>query len=213
MRKPALIPIGLLAACLHVEASGPQVWNSGEFTFYETRWFRADFLSVVRTRNHLTDAFDDRAGAQVVFPIHRRLGIGGGYIKRWVDPNGLGSHAEDRLFFAPRLHLTDDPVKIESVTSLERNFSVRDRPDFNRYRETIDIEKVRRGVSPFFAEQLAFRSDGLVWTRTALGLRWRLPSGFRFEAGYQFESQKIGPVWVPRHAIRTAVGFRKPRVD
>jgi hypothetical protein len=211
MRISPAIALALLAACLSADAAGPQVWNSSEFTFYETGWFRADLLGVVRSRNHLTDAFDDRLGAQIVFPVRPRLSIGGGYMKRWVDPDGRGAHAEDRVFLAPRLLLAYHPIKIESLTSWERNFSVPGLPDFNRYRETIDVEKVRHGASPFFFEQVSFRDYGLAWTRTAVGLRWRLHSGFRFEAGYQFESQKIAGAWVPRHAIRTAIGFRKPR--
>ena len=59
MLQSRRLRFALLAACLSADAAGPQVWNSSEFTFYETGWFRADLLGVVRSRNHLTDAFDD----------------------------------------------------------------------------------------------------------------------------------------------------------
>ncbi|MEN6534848.1 MAG: hypothetical protein ABFD89_14365 [Bryobacteraceae bacterium] len=208
--------IGALSLCAAIAATSPafgadlQTWNTAEFTVLDEGRFRVDALGQVRTRNLGTDAYDDRLGTQIVAPVLPRVTLTGAFERRWVDAEDGGRFGESRIFGGPKFQITRRPLKIEPSSVFERIFGSRGEPGFTRFRETVDFERVRHGVSPFAAEQVAFRTDGPVWCRTQMGVRWRHPTGVSLEVGYQFEMRKSGGAWTPRHAIRTTFRFRKP---
>ena len=186
-------------------AADLQLWNTTEFTVIERRGFRWEGFGIVRTRNHASDAYDDRLGTGVSYHFSPRLIVGGRYQRRWVDPDGKGSHQENRVSFSPTVVVLPAPLRIESTTTFDRSFRIPGRADFNSYRETVDIERRRQGPSPFLYEQMTWRREGFVRSRTAAGVRWHFPGGRDLEIGYQLETYQDGSAWRPRHSIRTAI--------
>jgi hypothetical protein len=166
-----------------------------------------DVYGVVRTRDHLSSAYDNRFGTLVRVAVARRLSLGASYLRRYVNPDRLGLHPENRFVAGATVIPKLRPVRLEWVSLYERHFAIRGVQDFNRYKQRLEIERPRRGPAPFLYEEMTFRREGFVRTRALAGLRWRFPSGMRFEIGYQFESLKMGSAWLPRHAIRSTLNL------
>ena len=131
----------------------------------------------------------------------------GGYLLRHQDPDGAGFHDEHRRFVGPTLVLTRRVVTVRSTTQYEWHLVLTNRPNFNRYRERIEMEKLRQGISPFVSTEVAFHREGLARSRSRAGVRWRFRPGCQLELAYQFESLRGGTAWVPRHVLRTAIHF------
>lgn len=187
-----------------------QVWNQTEFKFLETDRYTWSVFGAFRLRNSLSDAYDNRAGAQGKVRLHRRVSLTGGYLHHWYDATGLGFREENRVYATPELLLASRPLRILSVTPIERSMSLRPGPAYNRYRPRVEIERFRKIVSPFLSQEFLFQREGFLRSRSAAGLRYRFESGVAFEAGYLFDSIKTGPHWLPRHAIRTGLSFGLP---
>lgn len=197
----------LLAVGSAARASDLQVWNTTEITALATDRVGWDVYGVVRARDHLSSAYDDRFGTLVRVAVARRLSLGAGYLRRYVNPGRLGMRPENRFVAGTTVIPKLRPVRLEWVSLYERHFAIRGVRDFNRYKQRLEIERPRRGPAPFLYEEMTFRREGFVRTRSLAGLRWRFPSGARFEIGYQFESLKVGSAWLPRHAIRSTLNL------
>jgi hypothetical protein len=216
MRNTLAETIGTLSLCAAIAAASPafgsdfQTWNKAEYTVLDTERFRVDVRGQVRMRDHGTDVYDNRLGVQIVAPLFRRVTLTGVFERRWVDAEDGGRFSENRIIGGPKFQITQRPVKIEPSTEIERVFAAAGVPGFSRIRQTVDFERVRTGISPFTFQQVAFLTDGPVWFRTMMGVRWRHSSGASLEVGYQFDVRRSHGAWTPRHAIRTTFRFRKP---
>ncbi len=184
-----------------------QVWNMTELAALKTERWTWEMFGVMRARDHLSDAYDNRLGSLLRVAATPRLGLGAGYLRRYVNFDRLGTHPENRFFAGPTVLVASHPVRVEWLSLYERHFAIRGVKDFNRYKQRVELERARRGASPFFYEELTFKREGFVRTRTLAGLRWRFPSGARFEVGYQFESLRVGSGWMPRHSIRSTINL------
>jgi hypothetical protein len=184
-----------------------QAWNTTEFAALKTERWTWEMFGVMRVRDHVTDAYDDRVGTLLRVATTPRLGLGVGYLRRYVNFDRLGMHPENRFFAGPTVQVALRPVRVEWVSLYERHFAIRGVRDFNRYKQRVELERMRRGVSPFVYEEMTFKREGFVRTRALAGVRWRWPSGTRFEVGYQFESLLVGTGWMPRHSIRSTLNL------
>lgn len=184
-----------------------QVWNTTEFAALKTERWTWEMFGVMRVRDQLSDAYDNRVGSLLRVTAGPRLGLGAGYLRRYVNFDRLGMHAENRFFAGPTVQVGLRPVRLEWVTLYERHFGIRGVKDFDRYKQRVELERVRRRASPFVYEEMTFKREGWVRTRTLAGLRWRFQSGARFEVGYQFESLLVGSGWMPRHSIRSTLNL------
>lgn len=164
-------------------------------------------FGAVRARDRVSAAYDEPLGNQLRMSLTPRLNLQGGYLRRWVDPDRTGFHAENRLFLSPSVLLARQPLRLEWVSLYERHIAVPGRTDFNRYKQKLDLERTRRRVSPFLWEELTFCRQGFVRSRMLAGVRWRFPSGARFEVGYQYEKLKAAGLWAPRHTLRTTLNL------
>lgn len=200
VRASVLLLFSLARAC----AGGLQSWNDLAWTVTESARASWTIFGVARVRDRLSDPYDELAGAGVQAPVTSRVAIEGGYLFRRIDPDGTGSHDEHRFSIGPSLVLTRRVVTLRWHSLYERHLVLTDHKDFNRYRERIEIERVRRRLSPFLMTEVAFVREGLVRSRNRAGARWRLGGRLDLELAYQFESLRRGQTWIPRHAIRTS---------
>ncbi len=193
MRVLLFVLIGV-PAC----AADLQVWNTTEATVYTRGAFEAEAYGTLRVRDHVSSAYDNRVGGAVRVAPWRRVWLRGGYLRRWVE-----SEWQNRLIGGPTFLLAERTLRLESALIYERHL-VRAR-DFNRYKVRFDVERPRRRISPAVWDELSFGNEGLVRARALAGIRWRGESGWRLEAGYQFDTNKTAGAWAPRHAIRTTL--------
>lgn len=193
-----------------LRGGGLEVWNTTEATVLEAGRFGWSLFGSVRTRKHFTHAYDFRAGSQVAIKVTSRFAVTAGYLRRRQDPTGLRSHWENRLYASPSFTLASRPLLFRSVTIVEHNFGIPGARAYRRYRPRLEIERRRKGVSPFLSEEFTFRREGFVRSRAAAGVRWRSESGVTVELAYQFDTAKTGHAWLPRHVLRTAVSFGLP---
>lgn len=169
-----------------------------------------DVIGFLRFRNHVSEAYDMAIGSVLRVPIGSRVNLGGGYLRRRVN-QGKGPVPEDRFIIIPSVLVASHPLDVRSFTYYERIFGTPGRADYNRYRERIELEQTRRGLSPTFSEELAWRREGLIRSRTFAGVRFPIHPHCWLEVGYQGESLKTGTHWLPRHSIRTTINVtRKP---
>jgi hypothetical protein len=164
-------------------------------------------FGVLRFRDGLSSLYDKRTGAIVRAPAGPRLTFSAGYLARHVNPAEAGFRSEQWLFGGPTLTFTQRPVTARAAFQYERHVRAQGRDDFNRYRPRIDVERVRRGLSPFLFEELTFLREGLVRSRSRAGARYRFRSGSMLEAAYQFESLKRDSAWRPRNAVHLSLSL------
>lgn len=200
-----------LTAAGSSSAADLQFWNLTEFTLAESRRMSWQVFAALRTRNHLTDAYDERLGTTVRLQANRRLSLSASYLRRWVDPEGHGFHRENRLYGGPTILLFEHPLHVWSVTLYERHIAIPGQADFNRYKQRIEIERARHGLSPFLAEEVTFLRQSFYRLRSRAGFRWRFHSGRSFELGYQFETIKTSGVLRPRHSIQANLSLGRLR--
>ncbi len=200
----------LLALAGSLTAGDLQFWNQTDVRLVERGRFSWSAFGGFRLRDGLADAYDDRIGTEVSIDLHDRISLAAGYLHRWFDPTGNGFANHNRIYVSPGFTLAMRPARVDWVTQLERHWAP-GRPSYNRYRPRLEIERFRKMVSPFLSQEFLFQREGFLRSRTVAGLRWRLEFGTSFEAGYLFDSMKIGQRWTPRHAIRTALSFGLPR--
>lgn len=206
---PLLVAFALLARA-PLRGGGLEVWNATEATVLEAGRLGWSLFGSVRTQKHFTHAYDFRVGSQLGIKVTSRFSVTAGYLRRRLDPSGLRSHWESRLYAGPSFTLASRPLLIRSVTILEHNFGIPGAPAYKRSRPRLEIERRRKGVSPFLSEEFTFRREGFVRSRSAAGVRWRSESGVTVELAYQFDTAQIGHAWRPRHVLRTAVSFGLP---
>jgi len=188
-------------------AADLQVWNTTELAALATSRFTWEVFGVVRIRDRVHDAYDDRLGSLLRVTATPRLSLSVAYLRRYNNFDRLGTHPENRFFTGPTVLLALRPLRVEWVSLYERHFVICGVEDFSRYKQRFEIERVRRGAAPFIYEEATFKREGFVRTRTLAGVRWRFESGARFEIGYQFESLKWGTAWMPRHSIRSTLNL------
>ncbi len=217
MRIAPTAPYVLVATLLCAGAAlgaDLQFWNTTEFLLFQRGRWTWNVFGMARVRDQLSDAYDDRLGSVVQYDATRRVGLRAGYLRRWNNFDRQGMHQENRVYGSLTAVPVLLPVKVAWISQYERHIAIPGCRDFNQYKQRLDVERVRRRVSPFLYQELSLRRQGLVRSRTLAGLRWRLEAGTHFEIGYQFESLQVGGAWMPRHSIRTTLSlgalFKRP---
>jgi len=203
-----VVTVLALAGCL--TAGDLQLWNQTDVRLVQRGRFAWSAFGGFRLRDGLSDAYDERIGTEVNVDLRERLSLAAGYLHRWLDSTGDGFAKHNRIYVSPGFTLAVRPARVDWVMQLERHWPP-GRPSYNRYRPRVEIERFQKIVTPFLSQEFLFQREGFLRSRTVAGLRWRLESGTSFEAGYLFDSMKIGQRWTPRHAIRTALSFGFPR--
>ncbi|MCS6954188.1 MAG: DUF2490 domain-containing protein [Bryobacterales bacterium] len=211
LRSILWFAIGALLVSAPARGGGLEVWNTTELTLRNAGRLRWSVFGVVRTRNHLTHAYDFRLGSQLAIVVSPRFSVTTGYLRRRLDPTRLQPHWENRVYATPSVILAARPLEFKALSIVERNFGIPGGPGYNRYRPRVELERRRKRISPFLAEEFTFRREGFVRSRSAAGVRWRAESNVTFEVAYQFDTIRTGQAWRPRHALRTVLTFGLPQ--
>lgn len=193
----------LLLAAPAAAADDVQSWTEVEVGVPASDRIDWTVGGVARIRDSLGSVYDRRAGTDVEFRLSDLASVAFGYILLHRAPSGFGSgHAWDhRLSAGLTYPLLRRGVRVEGTTLYERHLGRPDVPDFNRYRQQVELELPGAQLSPWLYQSLAFVRRGFVRSRSRVGLRWRLGSGHSFIGAYQFERRRSGADWRPRHAV------------
>lgn len=205
--------IGLGLSFSPVRAGDLQSWNSFDLKLLQSGRLAWNVGGQMRTWDHLSDTFDRRAGTNLTFDVGRGVKVEAGYLLRHKDWTGVSEIDWDhRLVGGLAYPILRRFVIVEGTTLYERHIGQPGIQAFNRYRQRFEIERRRTGVSPFLYQDLTFKREGFVRSRSRLGVRWSLHRGYDLAVSYQFESFREGSTWRPRHAIYTELKIDRPEI-
>lgn len=196
-----------LALAGSLPAAGFESWNTVEALIIHSERWRLDCGGFIRIDHNATYPYDDGLRCRVSVSLTPRFTVMGGMVQRWLDNTDKGFVAEERPFGGVAILIAKAPVRVESTVEMERFFYPSGKAAYNRYRSKIDLERPAKFLAPVLSTEVFFTADGLVRTRSIVGVRHRMEGGGRWECGYQFQSDSTNKSWVPKHAIRTAVYF------
>lgn len=207
MRGIAAILILLPLAAPPLAADDIQSWTDVDLRVLEAGRIVWTVGGVARIRDTLTSVYDRRAQTDVDVALSDRLTATVGYILRHDVAAGSGFDWNHRLHAGLTYPLLQGDVRLEGTTLYERHVGRPDVPDFNRYRQQLEVERPRARVSPWLYQSVAFVRRGFVRSRSRMGIRWRFTSGHSVRGAYQYESIREGAGWRPRHAIYSEWSF------
>ena len=207
MRWIAALLILLPLAAHPLAADDIQSWTDVEFRVLASDRIAWTVGGVARVRDSLGSAYDRRAQNDVELALTELLDVTVGYVLRNRVRTGFGFGWDHRLRAGLTYPLLRRDVRVEGTTLYERHIGRPDVPDFNRYRQQIEVERPRARLSPWLYQSLAFERRGLVRSRSRLGVRWRFASGHALRGAYQYESIRDGATWRPRRALYSEWSF------
>ncbi len=197
----------MVMAVLPLAADDVQSWTEVELRVFESDRVTWTAGGVTRIRDSLGSLYDRRAQTGLDLKLTDSLSTTLGYILRNHDRSGYGFGWDHRMFAGLSYPLLRRGFAVDGTTLYERHIGRPDVPDFNRYRQQIEIERPRARVSPLIYQSVAFKRQGFVRTRSRTGVRWRFAAGHSVTAAYQYESIKASVAWHPRHAILSEWNF------
>ena len=182
-------------------ADDVQSWTDVDVRVLEAGRIAWTVGGVARIRDSLGSVYDRRAQTDVDVALTDLLTVTLGYILRNHVPTDAGFDSNHRLSAGLSYPILRRGVRVEGTTLYERHVGRPDVPDFNRYRQQVELERPRARLSPWFYQSVAFKRRGFVRSRSRMGVRWRFTAGHSVRGGYQYESIREGAAWRPRHAI------------
>ena len=202
--RPGFLVLCLfLAMAKSLSAEDLQSWSEARIKVLDTHQVEVVVGGVARVRDSPGSLYDRRATAEAETALTDRFGVKLGYVLRNHTLPGFGVGSDHRLVAGLTYPILQQTVSVSGTTLYERHVGRPDVPDFSRYRQQFDVERLGVRVSPWLHQSMAFRREGFIRSRSRLGLRWRFASGHSLKSAYQFESIERGPAWRPRHAIYT----------
>ncbi len=207
MRRIAAVLILLPLAARPLAADDLQSWTDVELRVLEAGRIAWTIGGVARVRDSLGSVYDRRTQTDVDVALTDLLTATFGYILRNHVPAGSRFDWNHRLHAGLTYPILRRGVRVEGTTLYERHIGRPDVPDFNRYRQQVELERPRARVSPWFYQSVAFKRRGFVRSRSRMGVRWSFTSGHSVRGGYQYESIREGATWRPRHAIYSEWNF------
>ncbi len=207
MRRIAAVLILLPLAARPLAADDIQSWTDVDLRVLDAGRIAWTVGGVARVRNSLGSVYDRRAQTDVDVALTDSLTATVGYILRHHVPTDARFDWNHRLHAGLTYPILQRSFRVEGTTLYERHIGRPDVPDFNRYRQQIEVERPRARVSPWLYQSVAFKRRSFVRSRSRMGVRWRFTSGHSVRGAYQYESIREGAGWRPRHAIYSEWSF------
>lgn len=198
-----VVALGLFLAAVRPAAAADDVqsWTDVELGVFESDRVAWTVEGVARIRDSLRSAYDRRIKTDVGLALNDSVSVSFGYILRNRTRADFGYHWDHRLLAEITYPLHRGDVRVEGTTLYERHVGRPDVPDFNRYRQQLELERPHARLSPWLHQSLAFERRGFMRHRSRVGVRWRFRSGDTVIGAYQFERIRYGATWRPRHAL------------
>ena len=211
MRRVVALHVVVLVLSLLAERplAGDDVesWTEAELRVFESDRIEWTAGGVARMRDSLRSLYDRRAETDVELVLTDLVSVTLGYVLRNRTWTGVGFRWDHRLRAGLTYPLLQRGFRVEGTTLYERHVGPPDVPDFNRYRQQIEVERPRARLSPWLYQSVAFERMGFVRSRSRMGVRWNFASGHSVRGAYQYEWIKAGATWRPRHAIHSEWSF------
>jgi hypothetical protein len=205
MHRPAassaLVLVLLLLGGRLLAADDIQSWTEVEIGVLETDRLAWSVEGVARIRDALGSAYDRRVNTDVDVRLSDSVTLTLGYNLRNRTRTGFGFGWDHRLRTEVTYPLLRRDFRVEATTLYERHIGRPDVPDFNRYRQQVEVERPHARLSPWLYQSVAFVRSGFVRSRSRVGVRWRAGTRYTVIGAYQFERIRSGSTWRPRHAI------------
>ena len=193
-------------------AADVESWNEVNFQFWNKGRFALRAKGVLRLRDHLSDPYDSRAGAELRFAANRRVTLVFAYVAREVEYAKSQFDLRHRLTTGGEYSLGSwRSGALRGHTLYEQDMSVSAGHGINRLRQGAQFEVPRLRVSPWFYEEMAFSSgQGFGRNRARIGIVWRLANGrASLHVGYQNQQLEGSAGWVQTHAVFTQLNLTR----
>jgi len=178
----------------------PELWLQSGLLLAKLKRTDIVFIGGARSGQAFENWYDYRAGLLFTVRKPKALNLRLGYLWRGTDTANNPLQTEHRFFAGPVIYLHKNKPQVRLISLYERFMGRPGRPDFNRQRHRIDIERSRLGPTPFVSTESFLEETSFVFQRSRAGLRFRERGGVRIDAAYQFETRLTNGAWAPRHA-------------
>lgn len=188
-------------------ADDVESWTDAELRVFESDRIAWSARGVARVRDSLESLYDRRAETDVDLVLSELVSVTLGYVLLHRAPTGVDFGWDHRVRAGLTYPLLRRDFRVEGTTLYERHIGQADVPDFNRYRQQVDVERPRARLSPWFHQGVALERRGFMRSRSRMGVRWSFASGDSVRGAYQYERIKVGASWQPRHAVYSEWSF------
>ena len=188
-------------------ADDVESWTDVELRVLESDRIAWSARGVARVRDSLETLYDRRVETDVDVVLNDLVSVTLGYVLLHRAPTGVDFGWDHRVRAGLTYPLLRRDFRVEGTTLYERHIGQADVPDFNRYRQQVEVERPRARLSPWFHQGVAFERRGFMRSRSRLGVRWSFAPGHSMRGAYQYERIKVGAIWRPRHAIYSEWSF------
>lgn len=103
----------------------------------------------------------------------------------------------------PLTHFWKDQIAVDGGTLYERHFRGDEVPDFNVYRQRVELSADDWKYSPWTQQDFSFdHTRGFYRTRTRLGVLWNFKRNVQIALAYQYQyTQRPFAGWEPQHSL------------
>ena len=162
----------MVMAVLPLAADDVQSWTEVELRVFESDRVTWTAGGVTRIRDSLGSLYDRRAQTGLDLKLTDSLSTTLGYILRNHDRSGYGFGWDHRMFAGLSYPLLRRGFAVDGTTLYERHIGRPDVPDFNRYRQQIEIERPRARVSPLIYQYESIKASVAWHPRHAILSEW-----------------------------------------
>ena len=182
-------------------------WTDVELSVLQSDRIAWSARGVARVRDSLENLYDRRVETDVDLVLSDLVSVTVGYVLLNRAPTGVDFGWDHRVRAGLTYPLLRRDVRVEGTTLYERHIGQADVPDFNRYRQQVEVERPRARLSPWFHQGVAIERRGFMRSRSRMGVRWSFAPGHSMRGAYQYERIRVGAIWQPRHAIYSEWSF------
>ena len=211
MRRLAALPVLVLLVPPLAEPARAtddvESWTDAELRVFESDRIAWTAGGVARVRDSLDSLYDRRVETDVDLVLSDLVSVTLGYVLLHRAPTGVDFGWDHRVRAGLTYPLLRRDFRVEGTTLYERHIGQPDAPDFNRYRQQVEVERPRARLSPWFFQGVALERRGFMRSRSRMGVRWSFASGHSMRGAYQYERIKVGATWRPRHAVYSEWSF------
>ena len=131
----------------------PVSWTDVDLRVFESDRIAWSARGVARVQDALQSLYDRRVETDVDLVLSDLVGVTLGYVLLNRAPTGVDFGWDHRLRAGLTYPLLRRDFRVDGTTLYERHIGQADVPDFNRYRQQVDVERPRARLSPWFHQE------------------------------------------------------------
>lgn len=171
----AVLVLPLLAEAARA-ADDVESWTDAELCVFESDRIAWNARGVARVRDSLESLYDRRAETDVDLVPSDLVSVTLGYVLLHRAPTGVDFGGDYRVRARVTYRLLRRNLRVEGTPLYERHIGQPDVPDFNRYRQQVEVERPGPGCRRGSTKE-CHRAPGFMRSRSRMGVRWSFALG------------------------------------